>query len=153
MQKSLLSGEENSISYLIFSHIFNMAVWKCVKQYVTYHPHKETYNPCLTTNCNHRKEKVIHVFINTCLLHVILQCHMWLMLIKLHTSVFCNCYKKAYKLCILYSIPWLQEIFNSCTNVKNAHFLNVFQFSYLLHKALPTTHWLDFCSAFRKNIK
>jgi len=59
--KAPFSGEENTISYLIFSefnvHIFNMAVWKCVKQYVTYHPHKETYNPCLTTNCNHRKEK------------------------------------------------------------------------------------------------
>jgi hypothetical protein len=63
-----------------------MAFWKCVK-YATYHPPK-THNLSLPTNCNHRKEKVIQVFINICLLHVILQCHMWLMLIKAaHTCV------------------------------------------------------------------
>lgn len=62
-------------------HVFNTAFWKCVKGYAIYHPHK-THNLSLPTNCNHRKEKVIKVVINICLLHVILQCHMWLMLIQ-----------------------------------------------------------------------
>jgi hypothetical protein len=131
MQKSPFSGGENSISYLIFSefniHIFNIAVWKCVKQYATYHPRKETYYPRLTTNCNHRKEKEIQVFINICLF-------------MSYSNVICGlCWsssthlcsatviRKQVKLCIFYSILWLQEIFNSCTNVKKCIFLECVQ--------------------------